>query len=306
MKRGTKNLLIILLILVGIGLFVYPVTSNYLFAKNASDATQNFDNFVEEIDSEELERAWQEAVVYNEALEGNPVKDPFLVGSGMAMADNYVQVLNLRGAGVMGYVTIPKIGVRLSIFHGTSETALQNGIGHLEGSSMPIGGTGTHSVLTGHTGLAHAKMFTDLPKMAKGDIFYLHILDQVLAYKVDQIKIILPEVTDDLRREAGQDYCTLLTCTPLGINTHRLLVRGVRTEYVPELEEQQIRDSSPSAQWFTPANMLIGLAIGLVAAIVIIVLLVLRRKKQRRERKRYWWDEIEAPKKPIGENPWQL
>ena len=293
MKRSTKNLLFLLLILIGIGLFVYPLVSNYLFAKNASDAMQDFDNLVEEADEETLARLWQEAVSYNESLEGNPVKDPFLKGSGMVMAENYSQVLNLSGSGVMGYVSIPKIGVRLSIHHGTSEAVLLQGIGHLEGSSLPIGGPDSHSVLTGHTGLARAKMFTDLNKLAEGDLFYLHILNQTLAYKVDQIKVVLPEDTTDLRRESGQDYCTLVTCTPLGVNSHRLLVRGARTEYVPEIEEQQIRDSSPSAQWFTPANMLIGLAIGLVAAIVIIILIILKRKK-RRERKRYWWDEILA------------
>ena len=296
-----RSACIVLIILLGIGLFVYPIISNYNFAQVASEGTQEFDTLMEQIPSEELEYAWREAVSYNESLEGNPVKDPFLKGSGTVMAENYAQVLNLRGAGAMGYITIPKIGVRLTVYHSTSEDVLQKGVGHLEGSSLPIGGIDAHSVLTGHAGLAHAKMFTDLPKLEKGDTFYLHILDQTLAYKVDQIKVVLPEDVSDLRREAGQDYCTLITCTPLGLNTHRLLVRGARTEYVPEIEEQQIRESNPSAQWFTPANMLIGLGLGLVAAIVIILILVRRRKKLR-ERKRYWWDEIDLPAK--GEMGW--
>jgi sortase A len=205
MRRGTKNLLTILVILVGAGLFVYPVFANYLSAKNASIVAQDFERLVEQADDEELKLAWQEAVSYNESLEGNPVKDPFLKGSGMAMAENYSQVLDLGGTGVMGYIAIPKIGVKLPVYHGTAEAVLEIGVGHLEGSSLPIGGPGSHSVLTGHTGLAQAKLFTDLTKLIKGDIFFLHILNQTMAYKVDQIKVVLPEETADLRREPEWD-----------------------------------------------------------------------------------------------------
>jgi len=286
----------ILLILGGVGLLVFPLAANYLYAKNASNLVQNFDELIKQTDEEQLAQALAEAIAYNNALEGNPVKDPFLKGSGMAMAENYSQVLNLGGSGVMGYVTIPKIGIMLPVYHGTSEETLQQGIGHLEGSSLPVGGETTHSVLTGHTGLARAKMFTDLTRVTEDDIFYLHILDQTLAYKVDQIKIVLPEDTTDLQRAHGQDYCTLITCYPYGVNSHRLLVRGVRIEYVPEIEEEQIRGIRSSAQWFSGMNLLPGLALGVAAALVIILTLTCMRKK-RGERKIRWWDEIEKPGK---------
>jgi len=304
--RTKRNLLIIFMILAGVGLFAYPMASNYLFAKNASDIARNFDKAVDEADPVDLEQAWREAVAYNESLEGNPVKDPFLKDSGMVMAENYAQVLDLTGNGVMGYITIPKIGVMISVYHGTAEEVLQQGAGHLEGSSLPIGGADSHSVLTGHTGLAHAKMFTDLRKLGEDDLFFLHILDQTLAYKVDQIKVVLPEDTGDLRRVSGMDYCTLVTCTPYGVNTHRLLVRGVRTEYVPEAENKLIAESRPSAQWFTEWNMLIGLAIGAIAATIVIIAAVLRRKRKLKERKRYWWEEVEMPEKENWSNPWRL
>jgi sortase A len=295
MNRTMRTLCIVLLILIGIGLFAYPMLSNYLFSRNASTITQEYDKVVEEADDETLAKAWAQAVAYNASLEGNPVKDPFLKDSGMVMAENYAQVLDLAGQGIMGYVSIPKIGVRLSIYHGTAESVLQKGVGHLEGSSLPTGGLNNHSVLTGHTGLAHAKMFTDLRVIAEGDLFYLHILDRVLAYEVDQIKVVLPHEISELRRAPGKDYCTLVTCTPYGVNTHRLFVRGIRTEYVPEIEEQQIRDSRPSAQWFTEWNMIIGLAIGAVAAVIIIFVALYKRKKKK-ERRRYWWWQIEDEK----------
>jgi len=293
MKRSTRIWLIVLLILVGVGLFAYPMVSNYLFSRNASMATVDYDDTIKEIDKSALEHAWAEAQVYNNSLEGNPVKDPFLKDSGMVMSEDYTQILNLTGKGIMGYVSIPKIGVKLSIYHGTSEEVLQKGAGHLEGSSLPIGGPSCHSVLTAHTGLAHAKMFTDLRNLVVGDSFYVHILDEILAYKVDQIVVVLPEKISELRREPGKDYCTLVTCTPYGVNTHRLFVRGVRTEYVPEVAKKQIEDSRPSAQWFTEYNMLIGLAAGAIIAAGTILILLVRRKKKMERRRRYWWWQIE-------------
>ena len=310
-KRNLKPLMIILMVLFGIGLFAYPTVSNFIFAKNASTMTEEYDELVNQASEETLQLAWNEAVSYNEALTGNPVKDPFLEGSGMAMAENYAQVLNLSGNGAMGYVSIPKIGVRLSIYHGTDEQTLQKGIGHLEGSSLPIGGIGSHSVLTGHTGLVNAKIFTDLIKLKEGDLFYLHLLGRPLAYEVDQIKVVLPDDTDALARIADGDYCTLVTCTPYGVNSHRLLVRGARTEYIPEEEEAQAAASSPAAQWFSGRNMLIGLGAGGGFALAVIIISAFWRR-WKRKRRRYWWDEIEIPKKeaenPAKEdwsNPWQ-
>jgi sortase A len=276
-----RVLIIIAIALVGAALCAYPAVSNYIFARNCSTATREYDGSIAKLDAEILEQAWREAVIYNENLEGNPVHDPFLKGSGMVMADNYYEVLDLNGDGVMGYVSIPKIAVKIPVCHGTAEATLLKGIGHLEGSSMPIGGAGAHSVLTGHTGLVNAKMFTDLVKLSEGDEFYLQILDRTLAYRIDQIKVVLPENTADLQREPGADYCTLVTCTPYGINSHRLLVRGERIDYTPEKAL-----TSPGAvilERFKDWDMLIGLAVGIALIVLIVLFVVFRRKKQEKE-----------------------
>jgi len=266
--RLKRVLIIAVMALAGVGLFAYPAVSNYIFARNCSTATQEYDETIARLDAELLDKAWREAVIYNENLEGSPVHDPFLAGSGMVMADNYYAVLDIHGDGTMGYVSIPKIAVKIPICHGTAEATLLKGVGHLEGSSMPIGGPGTHSVITGHTGLANAKIFTDLVKLSEGDEFYLQILDKTLAYRIDQIKAVLPEDTSDLRRALDVDHCTLVTCTPYGINTHRLLVRGERIEYVPEA----MQEASPAAAVmarFKDWDMLIGLAVGFALIIFI-------------------------------------
>jgi len=285
MNKTARTLIVILMALVGVGLFTYPMLSNYLFERNASTLAKNYDQVVESTDEETLAAAMQSARKYNENLEGNPVHDPFLKGSGMALPEDYTGVLNLDGSGIMGYVSFPKFGIRLSIYHGSSEEVLQKGIGHLEGSSLPLGGEGSHCVVTGHTGLAHAKMFTDLRflKEEDKDIFYFHVLGETLAYEVDQIKIVLPEVISDLARVPGKDYATLVTCTPYGVNSHRLLVRGRRIEYIPEVEKKLLEDSAPGTQWFTQWNMIIGLAIGAALAVIIILLFVFKRKKDARE-----------------------
>ena len=285
MNKTARTLIVILMALVGIGLFTYPMLSNYLFERNASTLAKNYDKTVQDTDPETLEAAKQAAKKYNENLEGNPVHDPFLKGSGMALPEDYTSMLNLDGSGIMGYVSFPKFGIRLSIYHGTSEAVLQQGVGHLEGSSLPLGGNGSHCVVTGHTGLAHAKMFTDLRflKEKDKDIFYFHVLGETIAYEVDQIKIVEPEVISDLARVPGKDYATLVTCYPYGVNSHRLLVRGRRIEYIPEVEQKLLDDSDPGAQWFTQWNMIIGLAIGVVLAVVIILLFVFKRKKDAKE-----------------------
>ena len=220
MKRA---ILIILLIITGLGIFFYPYVSNWLIEKNASYIIETYDQAVEASGNQEIEKEWKKAKEYNDSLEGTVLKDPFIEGSGMALQDNYKELLNIDG--IMGYVEIPAIDVKLSIFHGTSDATLQKGIGHLEGSSLPIGGSGTHAILTGHTGLSKAKFFTDLVELKEGDRFYLRILDKTLAYLVDQIKVVEPENTKDLQSISGKDYVTLLTCTPYGVNSHRLLVR---------------------------------------------------------------------------------
>ena len=198
----------------------------------------------------------------------------------MALQDNYKELLNIDG--IMGYVEIPAIDVKLSIFHGTSDATLQKGIGHLEGSSLPIGGSGTHAILTGHTGLSKAKFFTDLVELKEGDRFYLRILDKTLAYLVDQIKVVEPENTKDLQSISEKDYVTLLTCTPYGVNSHRLLVRGVRTEYHPEekTEAQDIKKTLTKEQ-----RMLILTAVtSLVTVLLLICIVWVVRRKRRQKR----------------------
>jgi len=282
-----------------VGLITFPSVSNSIYLRNASTATQEYMDSVNEAEEQVLEMAWDEAVTYNKSLEGNPVKDPFLAESGMVMAENYTQVLNLNGDGIMGYVSMPVIDVKLPIYHGTADDVLRKGIGHLEGSSLPVGGTGSHCVLTGHTGEVHAKLFTDLSKVKKGDIFFLYTLDQTLAYEVDQIITVDPDDVTELRRSIKGDYCTLVTCTPYGVNTHRLFVRGVRVEYSTEVYERVIsQGATANSSWFYDWNTWIGIIIGAVVALVIALILVLGRKKTaknaivRRGGQRRIWDEL--------------
>ena len=219
----------------GAAVFCYPAISNYLNQKNQSRVVQTYEETVAAQDDALLAEEWAKAEEYNENLAGDPVHDPFVPGSGYALPDNYLDVLNIDG--VMGRITIPKIGVDLPIYHGTDAETLEKGVGHIESTSLPIGGEYRHAVLTGHRGLPSAELFTRLDELEPGDQFYLHVLDATLAYQVDQILTVEPQELETLVAEPGQDYVTLVTCTPYGINTHRMLVRGTRVPYVPEAEE---------------------------------------------------------------------
>ncbi|GCF95826.1 class C sortase [Enterococcus florum] len=227
-----RIILAICILLIGVGVLGYPTLSNYLAEKNGSYALDTYEKEVKKQNQAQLLAEWRKAKAFNENLAGNPVHDPFVEGSGYAIQGNYFNVLNVNNT--MGRLEIPKIKVELPIYHGTEAETLKRGIGHLEGSSLPTGGKSTHSVLTGHTGLSGAKMLTDLTELGKGDLFYLTILDKTFAYRVDKIQVVEPEQVDALKLIKGEDHCTLLTCTPYGVNSHRLLVRGVRTKYVPE------------------------------------------------------------------------
>ena len=221
-----------LMILSGIGVASYPVISNMVAQRHASTAIQNYDETVHSMDTEKLDAAKEAARRYNEQL--GSALDRDAAGEAEDTGTSYVDLIDVGES--LGYITIPKIDVNLPIYEGTSDDVLLKGVGHLEGSSYPLGGENTHSVLTGHRGLAEAVLFTDLDKLQEGDKFYLHIMDEVLAYQVDQVKVVLPEETDDLTIVQGQDYCTLVTCTPYAINTHRMLVRGIRVPYNGEEE----------------------------------------------------------------------
>ncbi|WP_295418608.1 class C sortase [uncultured Subdoligranulum sp.] len=223
------------LFLGGAAVFCYPAISNYLNQKNQTRVVQHYEQTVAAQDDALLAEEWAKAEEYNENLAGDPVHDPFVPGSGYALPDNYLDVLNIDG--VMGRITIPKIGVDLPIYHGTDAETLEKGVGHIESTSLPIGGEYRHAVLTGHRGLPSAELFTRLDELEPGDQFYLHVLDATLAYQVDQILTVEPQELETLVAETGQDYVTLVTCTPYGINTHRMLVRGTRIPYVPEAEQ---------------------------------------------------------------------
>ena len=262
-----RALMITAVLLLGLGALAYPTVSNYLMERNGSYVIDEYRAQVDQTDQAALEQAWQEAIEYNQTLSGSPAHDPFLDGTGMAMPENYYEVLNLNDT--MAYVDIPKIGVHLPVYHGTSEEVLRRGVGHLEGSSLPVGGADTHTVLTGHTGLSNARLFTDLQELEVGDLFYIYVLDQVLAYRVDQIKVVEPDDTSYLKREIGKDYATLLTCTPYGINSHRLLVRGERTEYVPE-EQAAIEP----VETVSTADRTVLVAAAVTAGVMLVLVVV--------------------------------
>ncbi|MGO3116669.1 class C sortase [Enterococcus pseudoavium] len=224
--------MIILLLTAGIGIIAFPFISNYLNQRNATQVMENYQKKADKLTPEQIAEMFQQAQIYNENLLGQPAHDPFIPGSGIVMPDNYYQVLNVDGT--MGQIEIPSIDVKLPIYHGTKESVIRKAAGHLEGSALPIGGAGTHTVLTSHTGLTEAKLFTDLTELKKGDHFYIHVLNRTLAFEVDKISVIEPEHTELLRAVKGQEYATLLTCTPYGVNSHRLLVRGKRVPYNPK------------------------------------------------------------------------
>ncbi|MBR6880055.1 MAG: class C sortase [Clostridiales bacterium] len=228
MKKHLSTVLIVLMVLAGLGLLLYPSVSNYINSKHQARVLTDYGNIVSSMDDAGKEEMFQRAVEYNEKLYSHPElfyrPDP---------ADNYNDILNVTGTGVMGYIDIEKIGVQLPIYHGVAKEVLQIGAGHLEGTSLPTGGINTHCVLSGHRGLPSSKLFTDLDEMEIGDRFVITVLDRQMMYEVDQIKTVLPDESDDLLIVEGKDYCTLVTCTPYGINTHRLLVRGHRVE-MPE------------------------------------------------------------------------
>lgn len=286
MKRSFIPLLIIILFLVGIIIVVYPVVSNKLYEKNQSHVTAQYDETVEQMEQEALDAELQAAQEYNRSLLESEafLTDPFdpdLVLD--PTVEPYASLLNLGGDGIMGYVEIPKISVNLPIYHGTTAQVLEQGIGHLQNTSLPVGGESTHCVLTGHTGMAGKRLFTDLSLMEKGDVFYLHVLGDTLAYQVEEISIVEPDQTENLVVEPGQDLVTLVTCHPYGLNTHRLLVRGSRIPYEQALEQQQIQSdmSQETSVWEKEYRKAITICLAVYIPLTIIVVIVLlgRRKK---------------------------
>ena len=269
-KQISLLILSIIFILCGALIFAYPNLSNYLAEKNHAEAIRTYDEKVSSLSEEQINEELQKAQVYNENLAGDPVHDPFVAGSGYALPTNYTSVLNLSNDDVMASVEIPKIKVNLPIYHGTSEEVLTKGVGHIQSTSLPIGGVSTHSVLTGHTGLPSAELFTNIDKLNIGDIFYIHVLNQTLTYKIYETKVILPDEIDELRVTDGEDFVTLVTCTPYGINTHRLLVKARRTEYEPYVSDKE--EKSENTQITEHNYFLIGVVIGIIILILILAI----------------------------------
>lgn len=226
MKNKLINIFLILALVAGLSLLLYPTVSDYWNSLHASQAVASYDQAVKSMDEGKYDELLQRAGQYN--------RDLFLRGSLFALTDeereDYNSQLDIDGSGVMGYIEIPTIKVSLPIYHGTSDDVLQVAVGHLEWSSLPVGGESTHCVLSGHRGLPSAKLFTNLDQLAEGDLFVIRTLDEVLTYEVDRILIVLPSELQALAAEEGKDLCTLVTCTPYGVNSHRMLVRGHRVD----------------------------------------------------------------------------
>ena len=238
MKR-VRDILPVLVILAGLLVLLYPTISNYLIEQNASRAVASYDQATVDLSAQEREQMLARAHAYNDALAASSGAPTASEGGEPAQAvEAYEDLLNLNGDGMMGYIIIPKMNVELPIYHGVEERVLQVGVGHMESSSLPVGGESTHAALSGHRGLPSAKLFTDLDQMEEGDQFYIKILGETLAYEVHSIETVLPTETESLAIQPGEDLVTLITCTPYGINSHRLLVHAHRIPYVPEMEDE--------------------------------------------------------------------
>lgn len=280
-KIRIADIIRIIILLIALSVLLYPTVSNYLYEKNSSRVTSSYDDTLEKMTEQELEALRQEAYEYNKNLvqSGVSVTDPF--GEDSSRNEEYENILNIEGNGMMGYIRIPKIDVELPIYHGTSEPVLQVGVGHLASSSLPVGGETTHTVLTGHRGLPSKLLSTDLDQMVEGDIFYLKVLGETLAYEVDQILTVLPEEMDALGIEEGKDYATLVTCTPYAVNTHRLLIRGHRIPYEEAVEKEADEVSHGLKIPFEVLVLLIAIGVLVLLFILWRIIRKLREKKER-------------------------
>ena len=274
-KKGNfLNILLVLVFLVGLSLLLYRSVSDYWNSFHQTRAIATYSEEVANLENEQYDELWAAAQQYNRSLteRGNA----YVLSEEQKEA--YEELLDVSGLGVMGYIEIPEIDVSLPVYHGTEESVLQIAVGHLEWSSLPVGGESTHCVLSGHRGLPSAKLFTNLDKLTEGDIFLLRVLDEVLTYEVDQILIVEPQETGALRIEEGKDYCTLVTCTPYGINTHRLLVRGHRIEN--QANAASIRVTADAMQ-IEPVIVAPIVAAPLLLCLMLWVLLRDPKKKKR-------------------------
>lgn len=275
MKKKAKTLAILLVFLIGLLIMLYPFISNFRNRMRTENLIGVYNGDVDKTSQRRLTEAYRKARTYNRNHTANTIVDIFNQDS--PVRDEYMSLLNLSGNGMMGYIEIPEIHQRLAIYHGTDDEVLQKGCGHIAGTSLPVGGKSTHSVLAAHRGLPSAKLFTDIDRLKEGDEFYVFVLNHTLAYKVDQIKTVKPDNLDDLQIVKGKDYVTLFTCTPYAVNTHRLLVRGHRVPYVPKDNATRTMMDSFEMYW------IIIFVIGIIALAVVIWIKRKERKKMQRE-----------------------
>lgn len=287
MRRKISTILFALLFLIGFGIMAYPTIADQWNTYRQSRLITEYDEVVSKMEPEDFTRQWEAARNFNQTMtQNNLYSDVFGESREDPKDSEYWKVLNIAGDGVMGYLTIPKINIKLAVYHGTADDVLQTGIGHLNGTKLPIGGEGTHSILAAHRGLPSAKLFTDIDQLEKKDRFYLHVLDEDLAYEVDQI---LPMVDKDdrgtlegaLQIEEGEDLVTLFTCTPYGVNSHRLLVRGHRVPYDGELESTPVESMVQAIQNYYMLYLLAGLGMTILG--ILAVSRIMRKRRERVE-----------------------
>ena len=284
MKKFFKNFILILIFLAGLSLLLYPYISNEWNTYRQSKLMTTYEETVESINKEtpiDYTSEFARANAYNESLVPYILPDSFAIAAASEEPDaEYMACLNLTGDGMMGYVQIPKIDIKIPIYHTVSTEVLEKAAGHLEGSSLPVGGADTHTVISAHRGLPSAALFTDLDKLKKGDHFLISVLDEILCYEVDQISVVEPSEMEALKVEPEKDLATLLTCTPYGVNSHRLLVRGHRVEYV---EEEVMQEEVPLEETSLHTNYLLWVVVGLaITTVFIIVLSVVDRKRRKK------------------------
>lgn len=281
-KMTIKDIIRLLVLVVAFAVLLYPTVSSYVNEKNGSKVVSNYDAESVRLSNAEKEKMFEDARAYNKEMLSNiDLIDPFSQGE-TSIDERYESLLNMDGSGMMGYIRIPKIKVEIPIYHGTSESVLQAGVGHFWGTSLPVGGESTHTVLTGHRGLPTKTLFTNMDKLVEGDVFYIKVLDETLAYKVDQILTVLPEETEALSIVPGKDYATLVTCTPYAINTHRLLVRGHR---IPYEEAVKIEKNTSTGIELSFTTKVLIVTIGIIFIGLVIAMLYSLYDKRRRKKK---------------------
>lgn len=271
MKSHRSTILLILILLIGLSLMLYPSFADWWNSFHSSRAIASYEEQVANIDDAQYEELWDAARDYNQSLLHRP--NDFILSD--EQQEIYKSLLDIGGNGIMGYIEIPMIDVMLPIYHGTKESVLQIAVGHLDWTSLPVGGAGSHCVLSGHRGLPSARLFTDLDKLKVGDVFMLHVLNEILTYKIDQILIVEPQDTDPLLIEPGKDLCTLITCTPYGINSHRMLVRGHRIE-----SQEEPKDIRITADAVRIEPLIVAPIVAVPILLVLLIILLLPKQKK--------------------------